>query len=81
MLEHRSLDFKAAALALLLSALWGANPVAIKLGLPDVAPLQMALLRFVVSAVAISGYALGRGRPDVLSTLLVVLGIALTMHR
>jgi drug/metabolite transporter (DMT)-like permease len=65
-LEHRSLDPKGAALALLLSALWGANPVAIKLGLSDVAPLQMALLRFVVSAVAISAYALASGRPDVL---------------
>jgi len=64
-LEHRSLDPKGAALALLLSALWGANPVAIKLGLSDVAPLQMALLRFVVSAVAISAYALASGRPDV----------------
>ncbi len=66
MLEHRSLDPKGASLALLLAALWGANPVAIKLGLADVAPLQMALLRFVVSAVAISAYALASGRPDVL---------------
>jgi len=65
-LEHRSLDPKGAALALLLSALWGANPVAIKLGLSDIAPLQMALLRFAVSAVAISAYALAGGRPDVL---------------
>ena len=65
-LEHRSLDPKGAALALLLAALWGANPVAIKLGLAYVAPLQMALLRFVVSAVAISAYALASGRPDVL---------------
>ena len=66
MFEHRSLDPKGAALALLLAALWGANPVAIKLGLSDVAPLQMALLRFLVSAVAISVYALASGRPDVL---------------
>jgi drug/metabolite transporter (DMT)-like permease len=65
-LEHRSLDPKGASLALLLAALWGANPVAIKLGLADVAPLQMALLRFVVSAFAISAYALASGRPDVL---------------
>lgn len=64
--EPRSLDLKGAALALLLAALWGANPVAIKLGLSDVAPLQMALLRFAVSALVITVYALGRGRPDVL---------------
>jgi len=63
--EHRSLDLKGAALALLLAILWGANPVAIKLGLPDVAPLQMALLRFAVSAAVISAYALASGRPDV----------------
>ena len=64
--EHRLLDPKGAALALLLAALWGANPVAIKVGLSDVAPLQMALLRFVVSAVVISAYALASGRPDIL---------------
>ena len=33
--EHRPIDFTGAVLALLLSALWGANPVAIKLGLAD----------------------------------------------
>ena len=65
-LEHRSLDLKGAALALLLSALWGANPVAIKLGLADVAPLQMALLRFTVSALAIFAFAMASGRRDVL---------------
>jgi len=65
-LEHRSLDLKGAALALLLSALWGANPVAIKLGLTDVAPLQMALLRFTVSALAIFAFAMASGRRDVL---------------
>jgi drug/metabolite transporter (DMT)-like permease len=65
-LEHRSLDLKGAALALLLSALWGANPVAIKLGLSDVPPIRMALLRFVLSAVAILAYAMASGRRDVL---------------
>jgi len=64
--EHRSLDPKGAALALLLAVLWGANPVAIKLGLADAAPLQMALLRFTVSAIAISAYALASRRPDLL---------------
>lgn len=64
--EHRSLDLRGAALALLLSALWGANPVAIKLGLSDVAPLQMALLRFTLSALAIFAFAMASGRRDVL---------------
>jgi drug/metabolite transporter (DMT)-like permease len=49
-----------------LAVLWGANPVAIKLGLADVAPLRMAFLRFAVSAIVIFGYALATGRPDLL---------------
>jgi drug/metabolite transporter (DMT)-like permease len=64
--EHRSLDLNGAALALLLSALWGANPVAIKLGLADAAPLHMALLRFALSAIAIFAFAMASGRHDVL---------------
>jgi len=64
--EHRPIDFKGAALALLLSALWGANPVAIKLGLADMPPLRLALMRFVLSTIVIFGYAMGTGRYDVL---------------
>jgi drug/metabolite transporter (DMT)-like permease len=64
--EHRSLDLKGAALALSLAALWGANPVAIKLGLADMAPLHMALLRFALSALAIFAFAMASGRHDVL---------------
>jgi drug/metabolite transporter (DMT)-like permease len=64
--EHRPLDLNGAALALVLSALWGANPVAIKLGLADMPPLRLALARFAVSAVVIFGYALATGRHDVL---------------
>jgi drug/metabolite transporter (DMT)-like permease len=63
---HRPLDVKGAILALVLAVLWGANPVAIKLGLADVAPLRMAFLRFAVSAIVIFGYALATGRPDLL---------------
>lgn len=53
-------------MALVLAVLWGANPVAIKLGLADVAPLRMAFLRFAVSAVAIFAYAMATGRRDIL---------------
>src|SRR5499433_3947136 len=56
--EHRPLDPKGAALSLLLAALWGANPVAIKLGLADMPPLRLALARFGLSAVVIFGYAM-----------------------
>jgi hypothetical protein len=64
--EHRPLDARGAALSLLLAALWGANPVAIKLGLADMPPLRLALMRFVLSAVVIFAYAMLTGRYDVL---------------
>jgi drug/metabolite transporter (DMT)-like permease len=63
---HGPLDVKGAILALVLAVLWGANPVAVKLGLADVAPLRMAFLRFAVSAIVIFGYAVATGRRDVL---------------
>jgi drug/metabolite transporter (DMT)-like permease len=64
--EHRPLDAKGAALSLLLAALWGANPVAIKLGLADMPPLRLAFMRFVLSAVVIFAYAMLTRRYDVL---------------
>ncbi len=66
MLEHRPLDVTGVVISLVLAALWGANPVAIKLGLSDVAPLRMAVLRFAVSTVVIFLYAMATGRRDVL---------------
>ncbi len=65
--EHRSLDLSGAALALLLSALWGANPLAIKWGLSDMPPLRLALMRFALSTIAIFGYAMASRRYDVLA--------------
>jgi drug/metabolite transporter (DMT)-like permease len=64
--EHRPLDARGVALSLLLAALWGANPVAIKLGLADMPPLRLALMRFVLSAVVIFAFAMLTGRYDVL---------------
>ena len=64
--EHRPIDFTGAALALLLSALWGANPVAIKLGLAGAPPLRLALMRFVLSTIVILAYAMLTRRYDVL---------------
>jgi drug/metabolite transporter (DMT)-like permease len=63
---HRPLDVKGGILALVLAVLWGANPVAIKLGLADVAPLRMAFFRFAVSAMVIFAYAVTTRRGDVL---------------
>jgi drug/metabolite transporter (DMT)-like permease len=62
---HRPLDVNGAILALLLAVLWGANPVAIKVGLTDVAPLHMAFFRLVLSALVIFAYAVITGRHDV----------------
>jgi O-acetylserine/cysteine efflux transporter len=65
--EPRPIDAEGAALSLLLAALWGANPVAIKLGLADMPPLRLAFMRFVLSAVVIFAYAMLTKRYDVLA--------------
>lgn len=50
---RRPIDVKGAVVALLVSLLWGANPVAIKLGLEDAPPLRLAWMRFVVGGVVV----------------------------
>jgi drug/metabolite transporter (DMT)-like permease len=53
----RPFDGKGAALALLISLFWGANPVAIKFGLVDAPPLTLAVLRFVLGGLVILTWA------------------------
>jgi drug/metabolite transporter (DMT)-like permease len=53
----RPLDLKGTLLALLLAALWGANPLAIKISLADVPPFRLAWMRFLLGGVAIFAYA------------------------
>ncbi len=53
----RSLDLKGAAIALMLAALWGGNPVAVKMGLADVPPLRLAWMRFVLGGLTVLAYA------------------------
>ncbi|HET8575593.1 MAG TPA: DMT family transporter [Methylomirabilota bacterium] len=53
----RSLDLKGAIIALTLAALWGANPVAVKIGLADVPPLRLAWMRFVLGGLTVLVYA------------------------
>lgn len=53
----RSLDLKGAAIALMLAALWGGNPVAVKMGLADVPPLRLAWMRFVLGGLTVLLYA------------------------
>lgn len=45
---RRDIDLPGAALALLVSLLWGVNPIAIKVGLEDTTPLALATMRFVL---------------------------------
>jgi len=58
----REVDARGGALALLLSVLWGANPVAIKIGLADAPPLRLAWMRFVVGGAVILAWAGLTGR-------------------
>ena len=58
----REIDTRGAGLALLLSVLWGANPVAIKVGLADAPPLRLAWMRFLVGGLVILVWAGATGR-------------------
>jgi drug/metabolite transporter (DMT)-like permease len=53
----RPLDGRGVALTLLLSALWGANPVAVKAGLAYVPPLRLAWMRFALGGLVVLAYA------------------------
>lgn len=58
----KDIDVRGAAAALLVSLLWGANPVIIKIGLVDAPPLRLAWMRMVVGGlvVALWGWRTGR---------------------
>jgi drug/metabolite transporter (DMT)-like permease len=56
------MDLKGAAMAVLISILWGANTVVIKMGLEDAPPLRLACMRFVLGGVVICLWAWVTGR-------------------
>ena len=58
----KPIDARGAALALLVSLLWGANPVAIKLGLEDAPPIRLAWMRFLVGGLVIVAWGWATGR-------------------
>ena len=58
----KGIDLKGAALAMLVSILWGANPVAIKIGLVDAPPLRLAWMRFLIGGAVITLWAWAGGR-------------------
>jgi drug/metabolite transporter (DMT)-like permease len=51
--QLRELDARAVGLVLLLSALWGGNTVAVKVGLADAPPLALAWMRFVLGGACV----------------------------
>jgi drug/metabolite transporter (DMT)-like permease len=57
------LDTRATGFALLLSALWGGNAVAIKAGLDDAPPLRLAWMRFVAGALVTVTWAVRTKQP------------------
>ena len=62
MIDRKNVDATGAFLALITSVFWGANTVAIKLGLADAPPLRLAWMRFVVGGAAIAVWAWATGR-------------------
>ncbi len=75
MSRPRELDAPAIGLVLLLSALWGGNTVAIKVGLLDAPPLALGWMRFVLGGICVLAWgwwirAPFRPRPDELPPLL-----------
>ena len=62
----RSLDVRGALVALLLAALWGGNPVVVKLGLADAPPLRLAAMRFALGGLTILAWALWTRRSGLL---------------
>ena len=56
------MDLKGAAMAVLISILWGANTVVIKMGLEEAPPLRLAWMRFIVGGVVICLWAWATGR-------------------
>jgi drug/metabolite transporter (DMT)-like permease len=59
----RDLDGRAIAMVLLLSALWGGNTVAVKIGVVDSPPLMLAALRFAIGGACVLGWGLWTRAP------------------
>ena len=59
--QSRPLDAFAITIMIALCLTWGFNQVAIKIALPDIPPLIQAVVRSIVSAVLVAGYARFRG--------------------
>lgn len=56
--ERRQLTLGGGAFAMLLAAIWGGNPVAVKEGLKYSGPIRLAMLRMSLGGIAVAAYAL-----------------------
>jgi drug/metabolite transporter (DMT)-like permease len=82
----KDIDVRGAAAALLVSVLWGANPVMIKVGLADAPPLRLAWMRMAVGGVVVVlwGWRTGRLAAFTLAPSewrpLMVIGVLFTLQ-
>jgi drug/metabolite transporter (DMT)-like permease len=60
---QRELDAGAVVMVLLLSALWGGNTVAVKIGVADSPPLMLAALRFAIGGACVVAWGLWTRAP------------------
>ena len=60
--ERRQLTLGGGAFAMLLAAIWGGNPVAVKEGLKYSGPIRLAMLRMALGGLSVAGYALITGQ-------------------
>lgn len=56
--ERKQLTLGGGAFAMLLAAIWGGNPVAVKEGLKYSGPIRLAMLRMALGGLSVAGYAL-----------------------
>ena len=60
--ERKQLTLGGGAFAMLLAAIWGGNPVAVKEGLKYSGPIRLAMLRMALGGLSVAGYALITGQ-------------------
>ncbi len=86
MASLRPLDWPGATTALVLAALWGANPVAVKVGLADAPPLRLAFFRFVLGGLVVLAYAWWARQPGIFNVrpgewrVLISLGVIFSVQ-
>lgn len=82
--QPREVGVGAAGLVTLLSFLWGGNPIAIKLALPDAPPIRQGWMRFALGGLTVLAWARVTGRSLRVRRLeiapLLILGLLFTVQ-